>query len=467
MVNKDFLWGGATASYQCEGAWDVDEKVESMWDRYLHEENLENGDVASDHYHRFDEDIKMMADGSQNAYRFSLSWPRIIKNKEGDVNEKGIAFYKRILKSCQENGIEPFVTLYHWDLPQYWQSEGGWLNKEVCYAFEHYAKVCFENFGDHIKYWTTFNEPKWFVMSGYLIGNYPPGHQSYQETIQAAYNVMYASSLGVKAFREGKYHGMIGIVHSFTPVNGVDDTLETKIAMRYADNYCNNWILDTAAKGEFPIDLLTELSKKFDLSFIKAEELRTIKANTVDYLGLNYYSRTLVKPYTDGETILVVNNKGKEGKGQSKVILKGWFEQVLNDPNMTYTEWDTEIYPKGLQEGLIEVYEKYHLPIFITENGVGVREDVLVDQVQDDYRISFMNDHINAMMNAMDKGVDIRGYFAWSSFDLYSWKNGVEKRYGLVAIDFDNELIRKPKKSYFWYKKMIESQGEIIEREEY
>lgn len=467
MFSKDFLWGGATASYQCEGAWDVDDKVESMWDHYLHEEGLENGDIASDHYHRFEEDIEMMAKGLQNAYRFSLSWPRIIKNRDGEVNEKGITFYKRVLEACKKNGIEPFVTLYHWDLPQYWQEKGGWLNKEVCIAFEKYAKVCFENFGKYIRYWTTFNEPKWFVMSGYLIGNYPPGHQSYQETIQAAYHVMYASALGVKTFKEGGYEGQIGIVHSFTPVNGVDDSLETRIAMRYADNYCNNWILDTAAKGEFPIDLLTELSKHFDLSFIKSEDLHVIKENTVDYLGLNYYSRTLVKPYTSGETILVVNNKGKEGKGQSKVILKGWFEQVLNDPNMTYTEWDTEIYPKGLQEGLFEVYNKYRLPIFITENGVGVREDVSVDQVQDDYRISFMNDHINAIMNAMNQGVDVRGYFAWSSFDLYSWKNGVEKRYGLVAVDFDNNLIRKPKKSYFWFKRMIESKGKIIEREEY
>lgn len=467
MISKEFLWGGATASYQCEGAWDLDDKVESMWDHYLHEEGLENGDVASDHYHHFEEDIKMMAEGSQNGYRFSLSWPRIIKNREGDVNEKGIAFYKRVLQACKDNGIEPFVTLYHWDLPQYWQELGGWLNKDVCYAFEKYAKVCFDNFGEYIRNWTTFNEPKWFVMSGYLIGNYPPGHQSYEETIKVAYNVMFANALGVKTFRDGGYKGQIGIVHSFTPVNGVDDSLEAKIAMRYADNYCNNWVLDTAAKGEFPIDLLTELSKKFDLSFITTEDLRVIKANTVDYLGLNYYSRTLVKPYTTGETILVVNNKGKDGKGQSKVILKGWFEQVLNDPNMTYTEWDTEIYPKGLQEGLIEVYERYHLPIFITENGVGVREDVTVDQVQDDYRISFMNDHINAIMNAMDRGVDVRGYFAWSSFDLYSWKNGVEKRYGLVAVDFENNLIRKPKKSYFWFKEMIESQGKIIKREEY
>lgn len=461
---KEFLWGGATASYQCEGAWQEDGRVESMWDHYLHENNLENGDVASDHYHRFEEDIRMMKEGGQNAYRFSLAWPRIIKNREGEVNEKGIAFYRRVLKTCHKYDIEPFVTVYHWDLPQYLEERGGWLNEETCYAYEHYAKVCFEAFQDLVTHWVTFNEPKWFVCSGYLIGNYPPGHKNPQETITAAFHVMYASALGVKAFREGNYPGKIGIVHSFSPVNGVDDTLATKIAMRYADNYSNNWILDTAAKGEIPIDLLSTLSKKYDLSMITEKHLKTIKENTVDFLGLNYYARTLVKPYSEGETTFVVNNTGKKGKGSSKVIIKDWFEQVY-DPNSTYTEWDTEIYPKGLQEGLKEVWEKYHLPIYITENGVGMYEDAKVDQIQDDYRIAFMNDHINAILNAKDAGVDVRGYFAWSSFDLYSWKNGCEKRYGLVAIDFEDGLIRKPKKSYFWFKEMIESNAQTIKRE--
>lgn len=454
-MDKQFYWGGASASYQCEGAWDLDEKAPSMWDHYLHEEQLENGDIASDHYHRYEEDIRMMKEGGQNAYRFSISWPRIIKNREGDINEKGIAFYKRIFDACKRYDIEPFVTIYHWDLPQYWEEVGGWLNEDTCYAYEHYARVCFDHFKDDVTYWVTFNEPKWFVASGYLIGNYPPAKQSVQDTICAAYHVMYASALGVRSFRNSGAKGEIGIVHSFTPVNGVDDSIATRIAMRYADNYCNNWILDTAAKGEIPIDLLSELSKHYDLSMMKPEQLRILKEYTVDYLGLNYYSRTLVKPYTQGETTFVVNNSGKEGKGSSKVIVKGWFEQVMHDPASTYTQWDTEIYPKGLQDGLLEVKEKYHLPMYITENGIGMYEDVSVEEVQDDYRISFMKDHIDAMHHAIAQGADVRGYFAWSSFDLYSWKNGTEKRYGLVAIDFQKGLERKPKKSYHWYKEMI------------
>ncbi|EIM8286768.1 glycoside hydrolase family 1 protein [Listeria monocytogenes] len=463
-MNNNFLWGGATASYQCEGAWDMDGKSESMWDYYLHEAGLENGDVASDHYHRYEEDIRMMKEGGQNSYRFSLSWPRIIKNRQGDINLKGIEFYQNLLDTCKKYDIEPFVTLYHWDLPQYWEETGGWLDHDVCAAFEHYAKVCYDHFGDKITNWTTFNEPKWFVANGYKIGNYPPGYQDTQKTMIAAYNVMYASALGVKAFKEGGYPGQIGIVHSYTPVNGVDESIETKIAMRYADNYCNNWILDTAALGEFPVDLIAELAKSHDISFMKTDELQTIKQNTVDFIGLNYYSRTLVKPYTGGETQLQFNHSGK--KGESKVLIKNWFEQVKDPANET-TEWDTEIYPKGLQDGLIEAYERYQLPLYVTENGIGVREDVSVPQVDDAYRIAFMDDHINAIFNAIDAGCDIRGYYAWSPFDLYSWKNGVEKRYGLVAVDFENNQIRKPKASYYWFKEMIESQGKLIKRREF
>lgn len=460
-MKDKFLWGGASASYQCEGAWDVDGKVPSMWDHYLHQENLENGDIASDHFHRYEEDIRMMAEGGQNTYRFSLAWPRIIKNRAGELNPLGLDFYHRLIDTCHKYGIEPFVTLYHWDLPQYWEETGGWLDHDVCAAFVHYVKVCFDAFGDKVKLWTTFNEPKWFVVNGYFIGNYPPGYNDIQKTMIAAYHVMFSSALAVKAFKEGGYPGVIGIVHSYTPVNGVDDTIETQIAMRNADNYANNWVLDTAALGEFPIDLITRLSFKYDISFMKADELRVIKENTVDFLGLNYYSRTLVKPYTSGETELRFNHSGK--KGESKIVIKNWFEQ-LKDPKSETTEWDTEIYPKGLEEGLISAYRKYKLPLYVTENGVGVHEDVTVDRVQDDYRISFMNDHINAIFNAMDQGVDVRGYYAWSPFDLYSWKNGHEKRYGLVAIDYDKGLLRKPKASYFWFKEMIESNGKTIVR---
>lgn len=463
-MNNNFLWGSATASYQCEGAWNEDGKVESMWDKYLHDNKLENGDVASDHYHRYAEDIELIKAGHQNTYRFSISWPRIIK-ENGKINEKGISFYKKVIDKCLKNNITPFITISHWDLPQYLEKEGGWLNRNTVFAFQKFAKICFEYFGDKVRYWTTFNEPKWIIVNGYLIGNYPPGRNSVQDAMVAGYHMMLANAWGVKEFRQGNYKGKIGLVHSYTPVDGVDDSIETQIAVRNADNYCNNWVLDTAALGYFPIDMISKLSSEGrDISFIRSEDLEIIKKNTVDFLGLNYYSRTLVKPYKSGETQLKFNNSGKSG--ESKIVIKDWFEQVM-DPESEYTEWDTEIYPKGLEKGLIEAYRKYKLPIYVTENGVGVRENVQVDQVNDDYRISFMNDHINAIMNAIDKGCDVRGYYAWSTMDLYSWKNGTEKRYGLIAVDFKNGLSRKPKKSFYWFKDIIDSQGRKIQRKEY
>ena len=458
---NDFLWGGATASYQCEGGWQEGGRVESMWDVYLHENHLENGDVASDHYHRFREDIRMMKEGGQNSYRFSLAWPRIIRNREGEVNQEGVDFYNQLIDACLEYGITPMVTIFHWDLPQYLEEQGGWLNRETCAAYTHYAKICFDRFGDRVKLWATFNEPRYYTNSGYLIGNYPPGHQDIQETVTASYYMMLASAMAVEAFRAGGYDGQIGIVHSFSPVYTTDTRVESAIAERFADNFYNNRILDTAALGEIPGDLLGELKKTCDLSMMTPEDLAVIRRNRVDYLGLNYYARVMVKPYESGETTLIVNNQGKKAKGTSQTIIKGWFEQVRPESSR-YTEWDTEIFPEGLYEGIRRVWNKYHLPIYITENGIGLYEDISVSQVEDDDRIEFMDMHIAAVLKAKEGGCDVRGYYAWSPFDLYSWKNGTEKRYGLVAIDYENGLERRPKKSYYWYKDVIETEGKHI-----
>lgn len=464
-VDKGFLWGGATAAYQCEGAWDADGKVSSNWDWWLHERGLPNADVASDHYHHVLEDIALAKEGGHTAYRFSLSWPRIIKDREGTVNEAGIAFYNKIIDACAEAGIEPFVTVFHWDLPVYWEELGGWTNTQTALAFEHYARVCYEAFGDRVRSWVTINEPKWFTSRGYLVGDYPPFHQNAQEYIQAGFNIMLASALGVKVFREGGFEGSIGIVHSYTPVYGIDDTIESQIAVRYADNFNNNWVLDTAVFGEFPIDLVTELSRTYDLSCMKPEYLRIIKANTVDFLGLNYYSSTDVKAWTEGETTLRFNTSGKGGE-RGKIMVKGWFEQVYN-PHHKFTDWGMEIYPEGLYHGLKKAFDKYHVPLYISENGIGCYEDITDEPVHDDYRISFLQDHIAAMLDAMDDGVDMRGYFVWSLFDLYSWISGMEKRYGLIGVTDDEEHRRVPKDSFAWFKRVIETGGDCIDRSQY
>lgn len=464
-MTKGFLWGGATASYQCEGAWDEDGKVASNWDYWLHEKGLPAADVACDHYHHMREDIALAAAGGHTAYRFSLSWPRMIKNREGEPNELGIRFYSDLIDECISHGLVPFVTVFHWDLPEYWEELGGWTNTEVALAFEHYAKVCFDAFGDRVRHWVTINEPKWFTSRGYLVGDYPPFHTDAQEYIDAAFNIMLASALGVRAFREGGYPGKIGVVHSYTPVYGVDDTIEAQIAVRYADNFNNNWVLDTAVSGEFPIDLAAELAKTYDLSVAKPKYLQVIKEHTVDFLGLNYYSSTDVKPYSEGETTLRFNTTGKGGQ-RGKIMVKGWFEQVYN-PNHKFTDWGMEIYPEGLYLGLKKAYEKYGLPIYITENGVGCYETVTDEPVHDDYRISFLQDHIAATLDAIDDGVDVRGFFVWSLMDLYSWISGNEKRYGLIGVKDTPEHERVPKESYLWFRRVIESGGGIVDRSQY
>lgn len=467
MEKEKMLWGGATASYQCEGAYNEDGKVESMWDYYLHKENLENGDIASDHYHRYKEDIKQMADGGQNAYRFSLSWPRIIKNINGDVNEEGIKFYKNMIDECHKHNIEPFITLYHWDLPQYLEEKGGWLNIETCYAFKHYCEVCYKAFNGHVNYWSTFNEPKWFIFSGYMSGNYPPCHKNIDEVIKGCYNVMFANALAIESFKKFKIKGSIGLVSSYQTIYGVDDNAQTRQAIRNAQNYCNNWCIDTCCLGQFPSDMVTKLKEEgYDLSFAKNEELEIIKNNTVDFLGMNYYSPQYVKPYTSGETEVKVNNQGKNYKGNMRSVVKNGFEIANDDMNdLPRNDWGMIVYPKGLYDGIKDNASKFNGPIYITENGYGNYEEINNGQIHDDYRIKYIKEHVRYLLKAKYEGYDVRGYFVWSPFDLYSWKNGCEKRYGLVAIDFENNQKRIPKDSYYWYRDEINNDWNDLRKE--
>ena len=282
------------------------------------------------------------------------------------------------IDACHENGIEPFVTCYHWDLPQYLEEKGGWLNKATAAAFQHYCEVVFKAFNGLVDHWTTFNAPKWFVFSGYMSGNYPPCHKNPQEVVNAAYNVMYANALAVKSFKELGILGSIGIVTSYQTIYGIDDSEACQLAFRNADNYCNNWIIDTACSGAFPSDMVAKLAAEgFDLSIAQPEELQLIKNNTVQFLGMNYYSPQFVKPYTGGETDVKVNNLGKNYKGNMRTVVKNWFE-VANDDmtELPRNDWGMIIYPQGLREGLRRNSAKFSGPIYVTENGFGNYEDI-------------------------------------------------------------------------------------------
>ena len=463
MKKDDFLWGSATASYQCEGAWDKDGKGLSMWDDFCHNSpfnlNGSNGDIASDFYHHYREDLKMLKDGGQNTFRFSLSWPRILPNGTGEINEDGIRFYRNVLTECHKLGIVPNVTLYHWDLPKKLQDNGGWENRETAYAFEKYANVCFDAFKDLVELWVTINEPSYFILSGYAIGNYPPNVKDFYRTAKAGYHVQLASALATNTFRKGNYPGEIGIVHASSVVDIVDQSIASKIAQRKADNYFNNWVLDPPFLGKFPEDFFEDLVKKgIELDFIMENDNLIFKNGIVDFCGINYYSRSLIRAAGEGELLLKSNNLGiREEINEPRVVVRipGWFE-MIEDPDSAFTQWDMEIYPEGLTNTLIDVKKKYgDIPIYLTENGVGMHEKLSNNTVEDDGRIDFMESHINALLKAKDLGIDVRGYYVWSTMDLYSWVNGYQKRYGLVYVDFDNHQKRYPKKSYYWYRDFI------------
>ena len=465
-MNTSFLWGSATAAYQCEGAWNLDGKGISQWDDFSHNSPLNinhvTGDVASDFYHRYEQDINMLKESNQNSFRMSISWARIIPNGIGSVNTEGVAFYHRVFDCLKRNGITANVTLYHYDMPMALEEQGGWENVNTAFAFASFAKICFQEFGDKVNLWVTVNEPVYNLMCCYGVGNYPPHVKDVRRFAKAGYHYMLASALAVQEFRKLKLKGKIGIVHDIHPIYGINDSKECQFAIRMADNVLNNWVLDPAVYGYFPQDFINEIEKYFPLDFMKEEYKKIFKEGIVDFLGINYYTRAFVKPYTDGETCFNENNLGvrqKDSVVSTKLMnVKGMFERV-KDPNGSYSDWDMEIYPEGLYDSLLLIKDRYHnIPVYITENGVGLHEKVINGEIDDTERINFLQSHILAMQEAMKRGANVQGYYVWSTFDLYSWVNGYDKRYGLVYIDFSSkELTRIPKKSYYWYKNLIQS----------
>ncbi|MEG0289965.1 MAG: glycoside hydrolase family 1 protein [Erysipelotrichaceae bacterium] len=455
---KEFLWGSATAAYQCEGAWNEQGKGLSIWDDFCHSEknsvNPVTGDVSCDHFHRYEEDIKMLADGNQNAYRFSIAWTRIIPNGIGEVNESGVKFYNRIIDTCLKYNVKPLVTLYHYDMPLTLAKIGGWENRKTIDAFEKYAEVCFESFADRVDLWATINEPDYDTMCAYAVGNYPPNVKDMNRRSCALYNMLLASARAIIIFKNLKCKGMIGLVHAKYPIATLQDNEAYRLAKENADLFYNKCISDVAVKGSFPDKLIKKLKESnIDMSYALEEDKEIFKKGIVDYLGINAYSRALVKPYTKGETCLKINNTGKKSD-QNTIVVKGWFE-MDEDPNTEKNPWGMEIYPKCMYDQLMDTKDDYgDLPVIITENGVGYFDKLEDGQIHDQYRIDYCKGFIDWMLKAKNEGCNVQGYFVWSTMDLYSWINGYEKRYGLVYIDFkDNKRI--PKDSYYWYKDFI------------
>lgn len=464
-MKKKFLWGSATAAYQCEGAWKEGGKGISNWDAFCHNEknsgNMANGDVACDHYHRYEEDVKRMAEGGQNAYRFSIAWTRVLPDGTGEKSPEGIGFYNRLIDTCLKYGIEPFVTIYHYDLPQSIFEAGGWENRNTVDAYVQYAKVCFEEFGDRVNYWATINEPSYETLGCYGYGNYPPNKHSLESRWRAMYHMMLASAGAVSLYKKMGQEGMIGLVSDCYSIDYKADDEEYRRAADAADLFYNRSVNDVCVKGTYPKEFTDKLrAEGYDLSYMREEDEETLKAGCVDFLGVNAYCRYLVKPCTGKGVSLSVNNTG-DGK-KREVFIEGWFA-LDEDDGLEKTPWGMEIYPKSIYDLLISLKKRYpHVPVLITENGVGNYDSVSEDgKIHDPYRIAYLQGYVDWIEKAMEDGCDVRGYFVWSSMDLYSWINGYQKRYGLVYVDFDDDgLKRIPKDSYYWYRNTIKEKGE-------
>lgn len=474
MKKETFLWGSATAAYQCEGAWQEDGKGPSVWDTFCHSPaNITGttGNVSCDFYHHYTEDIRLLAEGGQNTFRFSISWPRIIPREDGAVNLAGLAFYDRVLDECEKYGIVPNVTLVHYDLPDYIGRKGGWCYDGISDAFAHYCSVVFRHFGSRIPLYVTINEPNHNAYCNYCVGNYPPNEKNnLQDYAHCSYNMMVCNAKAIREFRKLHIPGsQIGIVQGCGPATALHDTPAYRQAVRYCDYFCNFGYLDPAIRGCYEPELVDAMrSLQIDLSFVQTRDLDLMRDNTVDFLGQNIYSRLLVKPNTSGVTAFTVNNAGNND-GTNKTAretraIAGWFESD-RDPTTQLNHWGREIYPRCAYDTLMLRKERYgNIPIYVTENGHGCY-DVPDEKgyVADDERIHFLESYLHYILKAKEDGVNVKGYYVWSTMDLYSWINGYKKRYGLVRVDYeDKELRRIPKKSYYWYKQFIADHKDLL-----
>ncbi|MBC8062430.1 MAG: beta-glucosidase [Clostridiaceae bacterium] len=442
--HENFVWGSATAAYQIEGAANEEGRGASIWDRFSHiEENIVNGDtgdVACDHYHRYKDDIKLMKEMGLKGYRFSISWSRIFPTGRGMVNQKGIDFYNSLVDELIKNGIEPAVTLYHWDLPQALEDIGGWGNRDTVDYFVEYATYMFKLLGDRVKKWSTHNEPWVAAFAGNLAGRHAPGNTDLKLAVQVSHHLILSHAKAVEVYKKLNHKdGKIGIVLDLHPIVPATDSKEDYDTSILVDGYQNRWFLDAVLKGKYPEDILKFYKEKLVDPVIMPGDMEIIAGNSMDYLGVNYYFRKVVK------------------RSPHNKIFQ--FEEVKPE-GAEYTEMNWEVYPRGLYDLLIRIKEEYNNPhIYITENGAAFKDDKIVNGVVDDEdRLRFLSGHFDEAYKAIEAGVKLDGYYVWSLMDNFEWALGYSKRFGLIFIDFKTQE-RIWKKSAIWYKGVIKNNG--------
>jgi beta-glucosidase len=435
-----FVWGTATASYQIEGAVGADGRSRSIWDTFSHTPGAvlagDTGDVADDHFHRYREDVALLADLGVTHYRFSLAWPRLQPAGRGGINPAGLDFYQRLVDELLGRGIQPWVTLYHWDLPQVLEDAGGWPVRDTAERFADYATLVHDRLRDRVRSWTTLNEPWCSAFLGYASGDHAPGRQEPAAALAAAHHLLLGHGLAVRAMRAADPAGEYGITLNLHPVSPATADPADADAARQVDAVSNRVFLDPLFRGRYPDDLRADVAAVTDLGFVRDGDERTIAA-PLDFLGVNYYRRTVVRSAPDPEPAPAwVGSTTVEEVGQGRPeTAMGW-----------------EIDPSGLSDMLTRIARDYGpVPLYVTENGAAFDDAPGPDgTVADPERVDYLDTHLRAARQAIEAGVDLRGYFVWSLLDNFEWAYGYSKRFGLVYVDYATQR-RIPKDSARWY----------------
>lgn len=438
-----FLWGAAVSAYQVEGSPLADGAAPSNWHRFSHTPGLvangDTGDVACDQYRRYRSDVRLMRELGLNAYRFSISWSRILPDGTGRVNRRGVDHYGRLVDELLANGITPFVTLFHWDLPAALEDRGGWLNPDIASWFADYARILYRALDGRVRFWATLNEPWVVTDGGYLHGKLAPGHRDLFETPIAARNLMRAHAAAVRAYRAEGRHA-IGVVVNIEPKYPASRRREDLVATARADAYMNRQYLDPMLLGRSPSEMKEIFGEAWP-EFGKAD-LAAVR-EPVDFVGVNYYQRSVVE---NDPIALPVRASG------------------VAQPGATHTETGWGVYPRGLTDTLLWLRRRYgNLPFYVTENGAAFYDPPRADGgvVDDPLRTRYLADHLRAAREAIRQGVDLRGYFVWSFLDNFEWSHGFSKRFGIVHVDYATQK-RTPKTSARFYAEVIRTNGAAL-----
>ncbi|MET9340699.1 GH1 family beta-glucosidase [Nonomuraea sp. NPDC003804] len=445
-----FAWGAATSAYQIEGAVGEDGRGQSIWDVFTRKPGRvlggDDADVAVDHYHRYRGDVALMAELGLRAYRFSVSWPRVRPDGTGPINQRGLDFYRRLVDELLGHGIDPWVTLYHWDLPQPLEDRGGWPQRDTAYRFAEYAAAVHEALGDRVRHWATVNEPWCAAFLGYASGEHAPGRREPVSAVRAAHHLNLAHGLAARLLRTAG--NRVGGCVNLYAVSPATDSAADLDAARRVDGLQNRFFLDALLKGGYPADVLADLEPVTDMAFVQDGDARTVAA-PIDMLLVNYYSRFTVSGAPGGPASAAAAPTGTASPwvGSEHVSF------VSGGRPVTAMGW--EIDDGGLREVLARVAADYpRLPLVVSENGAAFDDVLSGGRVRDGDRVAFLEAHLRACRAAIDEGVPLEGYFAWSLMDNFEWAWGYGKRFGLLHVDFATQR-RTPKDSALWYAETI------------